>query len=175
MLKLFYLKSFSFFVVIITLSVSCNENDKLSIEKSASAFDITQVEASITQSNQNFMKAYKTGDSTAAASCYTTDAKTMAANMPAIKGRDNITHFISESMKCGFKNLNISTINIWGDSSVVAEEGVYNLSDSTGKSVDKGKYIVLWKQEAGNWKMFRDMWATDLSDSAVAKKTEATQ
>ena len=49
---------------------SCNENDKISIEKSASAFDIKQAEASITQSNQNLMKSFKAGDSIGVALFY---------------------------------------------------------------------------------------------------------
>ena len=130
-----------------------------------------QAEASIAQSNQNFMKAFKAGDSIGVANCYTTDAKTMAANAPAVKGRSNIIHFISGIDEKWIKNLDIiNNANIWGDSSIVAEEGIYDLSDSIGKNIDKGKYIVLWKQEAGNWKMFRDIWTTDLPDSAAVKK-----
>ncbi|HEY8734452.1 MAG TPA: DUF4440 domain-containing protein [Puia sp.] len=157
------------FAGIITLIFSCSENDKVSIENSASAFDIKQAEASITQCNQNFMKSFNTGDSLGVAACYTSDAKTMAAHMPSVKGRNNIVHFISSSMKGGLKRINISTDQISGDSSIVAEVGTYALSDSTGKSIDKGKYIVLWKQEAGNWKMYRSIWTTDLPDTLIEK------
>ncbi|HEY5406250.1 MAG TPA: DUF4440 domain-containing protein [Ginsengibacter sp.] len=161
--------NFIFLAGIISLLVSCNENDKLRIENSASAFDIKQAEASITQSNQNFMKSFKAGDSVGVAACYTSDAKTMAAHMPSVKGRNNIIHFIGESMNSGLKKINLSTDHISGDSSMVAEEGTYEVSDSSGKSIDKGKYIVLWKQEAGNWKMFRDIWTTDLPDTLKKK------
>ncbi|MGH2563334.1 MAG: hypothetical protein ACRDE5_02395 [Ginsengibacter sp.] len=169
------LKSLSVIGIFITILFSCNENDKLSIEKSASVFDIKQAEASITQSNQNFMRSFKDLDSVGAASCYTTYAKAMAANMAAVKGRNNITHFINGLMKKGFRNLEISTTNIWGDSSIVAEEGVYSVTDSIGKNIDKGKYIVLWKPEAGNWKMFRDIWTTDLPDSSAIKKLKTVK
>jgi len=166
---------FILFAGIITLLFSCNENDKMSIEKSASVFDIKQAEASITQSNQNFMKSFNAGDSLGVASCYTSDAKTMAAHMPSVKGRNNIIHFISESMRSGPKKIDLSSGQITGDSSMVAEEGTYTLFDSSGKNIDKGKYIVLWKQEAGNWKMFRDIWTTDLPDSAFLKKSPAVK
>ncbi len=149
-------------VLFITIFFSCSESDKRSIENSAAAFDIKQAEASIAQSNQNYMKAFKSGDSVGVANCYTTDGKVMAANMPAIKGKANIIHFISEEMKNGIKNFDIDINNIWGDSSIVAEEGIYNLTDNAGKRMDKGEYIVLWKQEAGNWKMFRHIWTTDV-------------
>lgn len=161
------------FLLLITFGLaffSCGERDKQSIEDSASEFDIKQAEASITQSNQNFIKSFKAGDSLGVASCYTTDAKAMPANMPAIKGRANITHYISEAIIKGFKNFNLNTDKIWGDSTIVAEEGTYNVSDTAGKQIDKGKYIVLWKQEAGNWRMFRDIWTSDLPDTTFVSK-----
>jgi ketosteroid isomerase-like protein len=164
-----------FFVVFLTLFSSCSESDKRSIENSASAFDIKQAEASIAQSNRAFIKFFKAGDSAGVANCYSTDAKTMAAHMPAIQGREKITHFISESMIKGLRNFNLSTTKVWGDSSIVAEEGTYNIADSAGKQTDKGKYIVLWKQEAGNWKMFRDIWNSDLPDSVLVKNAAATE
>ena len=164
-----------FFIFFLILFSSCSESDKRSIENSASAFDIKQAEASIAQSNRAFMKSFKAGDSAGVANCYSSDAKTMAAHMPAIKGRENITHFISESMMKGLRNFNLSTIKIWGDSSIVAEEGTYNVADSADKQMDKGKYIVLWKQEAGNWKMFRDIWNSDLPDSISVKEIAPTK
>lgn len=157
----FVIFSFTF----ILISFSCSEQDKRSIEKSASAFDIKQAGASIQQSNQNFMKLFKAGDSVNVAKIFSTDAKTMGAHSPTISGRANITHYISQTMKLGIKNLQLNTTTIWGDSSIVAEEGTYSVLDSAGKKVDKGKYIVLWKQETGNWKMFRDIWTTDLADT----------
>ncbi len=29
------------------------------------------------------------------------------------------------------------------------------------KNVDKGKYIVVWKKENGDWKVWRDIWNSD--------------
>lgn len=154
-------KTFLIGLCFTSLLFSCNEKDKLAIEKSASAFDIKQGEASIRQSNQNFMKAFKTQDSIAVSNSYTTDAKAMVANMPAVEGRDNIKHFISQAMNKGIRDFDLHTIKIWGDSSILAEEGTYKFYDSLGKQLDKGKYIVLWKIEAGNWKMYRDIWTSD--------------
>jgi ketosteroid isomerase-like protein len=154
---------------------SCNENDKLDIEKSAAAFDIKQGEASIKQSNQNFMKAFKAGDSVAVSNCYTTDAKAMVSNMPAIEGRPDIKHFISKAMNMGIREFDLNTLKIWGDSSILAEEGTYKFSDIAGKQLDRGKYIVLWKMEAGNWKMFRDIWTSDLPPAILPEKKSIPQ
>jgi hypothetical protein len=73
-------------------------------------------------------------------------------------------------MKKGIKTYDLSTTKVWGDSSIVAEEGIYKVSDSSNKQVDNGKYIVLWKPEAGNWKMFRDIWTTNLAIDTLNTK-----
>ncbi len=164
--KIFFVSSCLF------LFISCNPKDRIEIEKSASAFDIKQGEASINQSNQNFMKAFKIEDSTEVSNSYTTDAKVMAANVPTVVGRQEIKHFISSLMKKGMKDFQITTLKIWGDSSILAEEGTYILADSSDKQVDRGKYIVLWKQESGNWKMFRDIWTSDLSAKALLPEAD---
>lgn len=171
MLSLFNHKLFLFSICFVLL-FSCNPNDKEEIEKSASAFDIEQGKASIIQSNKNFMKAFKAADSTGVSNSYTTDAKVMAANVPAVAGREDIKHFFSSIMKTGTKDFQIGTLKIWGDSSILAEEGTYILADNAGKQIDKGKYIVLWKQESGNWKMFRDIWTSDLPLAALLPKSE---
>ena len=44
------------FIVSAFTLFSCSQQDKMEIEKSASAFDIKQGEASVLQSNQNFIK-----------------------------------------------------------------------------------------------------------------------
>ncbi len=169
--SLFSRKIYPVFSAIIFL-FSCNQRDRLAhdrleIEKSASAFDIEQGKASISQSNLNFMKAFKAGDSTGVSNSYTSDAKIMAANKPSVLGREEIKHFISSIMKEGIKDFRLTTGNIWGDSSLLAEEGTYNISDSAGTQIDKGKYIVLWKPESGNWKMFRDIWTSDLPTGII--------
>jgi uncharacterized protein (TIGR02246 family) len=167
---------FSFrYIPFITISfltlLSCNNvQDKIEIEKSASSFDIKQGEASIMQSNQNLMKAFKTDDSIGVANCFTTDAKLMCSNQPSIEGKEDIRSYFSNMMRKGIAAIDLKTIKILGDSSILAEEGTYLFSDSQKKQVDKGKYIVLWKQEAGNWKMYRDMWTSDLPASAIEPK-----
>lgn len=150
------------FVIVTLVLFSCNQQDKMEIEKSASAFDIKQGEASVLQSNQNFMKSFKRGDSIAVSNCYTTDARILADHSGAIIGRNKIVHFISEEMLKGISGIDLHTTKIWGDSTILAEEGTYETSNKDGGHLDKGKYIVLWKQEAGNWKMYRDIRTSDL-------------
>jgi ketosteroid isomerase-like protein len=56
--------------------------------------------------------------------------------------------------------LNILEAEDYGDTAT--STGEYIL---LGKSMqlDKGKYIVIWKQQEGQWKLHRDIWTTSLN------------
>lgn len=153
--------------------ISCNEQDKIDIEKSASVFDIEQGKASIQQSNLRFMSAFNDKDSVEVANCFMKKGVILIDGFPSIEGREAITHFFSQVMANGVSKYELETKNIWGDSSILVEEGVYKLTGKEKKEVGKGKYIVLWKQEAGNWKMFRDIWANDFPSSALVPRADS--
>ena len=40
------------------------------------------------------------------------------------------------------------------------------MTDKSGKEIDKGKYIVLWKMEDGKWKLHRDIFNSDNAANA---------
>ena len=156
---LFILSTFALF--------SCNQQDKIEIEKSASAFDIKQGEASVLQSNQHFIKSYKMADTAEVAQSFTTNAKVMVANQSPIEGRKDIEHFFSGMIKSGVSDVKLNTIKIWGDSSILIEEGTYLLLNKKGNQTDKGEYISLWQLESGNWKIYRDMWMSSVPKSVI--------
>ncbi len=166
-MNIFLRNRFLLLFVSAIIFVSCDEQDKIAIEKSASVFDIEQGKASIYQSNLRFMNAFKEQDSVEVANCFMKNGIIMIDGFPSIEGRDAITHFFSLVMTNGVKKYDLQTKNIWGDSSILVEEGVYKLTGKAKKEVGKGKYIVLWKQESGNWKMFRDIWARDFPSTAL--------
>lgn len=165
-------------IISCTIFYSCSENDKLEIERSASVFDIKQAEASVKQSNLLFVKAFKANDSISVANCFTADAQIMIADMPPIEGRKKIQSFISLMMERGVAQFKIKTKQLWGDSSILVEEGNYEFLDKNEDLIDQGKFIALWKQESGNWKIYHDMWNSSLPpnpiqvDSSVEKKVK---
>ena len=139
----------------------------MEIEKSASAFDIKQGEASVMQSNRHFIKSYKDLDSAEIAQSFTTDAQLMWANHVPIDGRNKIGHYFLEMNKLGSTDVQLNTIKIWGDSAILVEEGKYSFLNKKGRQTDKGSYIALWQQEAGNWKIYRDIWVSSVPRSVI--------
>lgn len=146
------------------LFIACNDSgtSKATAEKETQpAFDLATARKQIDSANIDFMNLVSNGDSVALANYYTMDAKMMGPNSPAIVGKKNIRTAIASLVNTGIK-LNLTTLDVWGSESMLAEEGVMTINTKDGKQLDKGKYIVLWKKDDGKWKLFRDFFNSDL-------------
>ena len=142
--------------------IACNQAEEPKTEVAAAeTFNLAAAKDSIIATNNRFSAAIAIGDSVAVASFYTSDGKIMAPNMPTSSGTAAITHFASETIKMGIKNLKFETIDVSGNKDLLNEEGTFTITDDKGTVIDKGKYIVLWKQEGGKWKLHRDIFNSD--------------
>lgn len=147
--------------------LSCSDQARQEIENSASAFDLAQAMASVKQSNISMTKAFKILDTASIIQSFTEKAELFPAHHETIEGRDSIRVYLIKLLQGNAKELKIESNNLWGDSVLLTEVGTYKIKGSDNKKLDQGKYIVLWKQESGNWKIYRAMWNTDLSESKI--------
>lgn len=129
---------------------------------STASFDIAAVKASVAESNKAFADAILKGDSSAIADLYTSDAIMLPPNMPKAVGHDGILHVASALTQMGIGQFSLESTDVYGNGDLVAEEGNYTVGDKSGKTVDEGKYIVLWKQQDGKWKLYRDIWNSNM-------------
>jgi ketosteroid isomerase-like protein len=148
------------FIAVLSAIISCNtENTKR--EPADSKFDIEQVKAHITEMNKSYGDRFVNNDTAFYADRYCTDAQAMPEKMPAIKGREAIQKYnYNDGNNKEFK-IEVTATDIYGSAGAVIEEGIYNFPDGKGGSFDKGKFIAVWKQEGGKWKLYREIWNTD--------------
>lgn len=125
-------------------------------------FDVTVAKKEIEEANRNFMELVAKGDSVGLANSYTVDAKFMSAGAPAVKGRANIQHAMSEIVKSGITKVDLRMKEVFGIADLIAEEGELTLYVKD-EVVAEEKYIVLWKKEDGKWKLFRDIFNSNLA------------
>lgn len=126
------------------------------------AFDIVPVKAHIIEMNKSYSERFMTNDSAFYLSRYCTDAEVYSPNVPAVKGREAIRKFFYNDGNNKDAKIELPAGNFYGNEEMVVEEGNYNFPDGKGGSVDKGKFIAIWKQEDGKWKLFREIWNTDM-------------
>ena len=125
-------------------------------------FDLVQARREIDAANQQFVDLLARGDTDGIAEFFTVDAKSMGPNEPAHEGRDRIRSVYQALISAGLTRMTLTTTGVWGTEELLAEEGRYTFSDTNGKEADRGKYVVLWKKQDGRWKLFRDVFNSDL-------------
>lgn len=143
---------------------SCNNPDtaKTTAEGDESrAFDLAQARTEIEEANRNFMELVAKGDSVGLANAYTEDAKFMSGGAPAVAGRKNIQGAMSDIIKSGITRVDLRMQDVYGTEDLLAEEGELTLYVKD-QAVAEEKYIVLWKKEDGRWKLFRDIFNSNL-------------
>ncbi|MEO6255037.1 MAG: nuclear transport factor 2 family protein [Ferruginibacter sp.] len=159
-------------IVVLTAFISsCNsETTKTESATAESAgFNLDSARSAIIASNKIFGETFATGDSTTFAGLYTSDACLSVTGMPRMCGTAAITAFFNGGYQMGMRKLAITTEEVMGGKEAVVETGKYEVFMAENVSVDKGKFIVVWKEENGKWKMHRDIWNSDLPQAPAAK------
>ena len=152
-------KLLSILLVSATLIACTNKAEN---KKEGSTFDLEKVKADIVASNKAYCEAFAKGDSAAIVSKYTKDGCVMPPNAPKLCGAQGIGAFVNGARAMGITNINVTTTEVMGGPEAVVEVGTYELFVAGNKSIDKGKFVVAWKQEDGKWKMHRDCFTTDV-------------
>jgi ketosteroid isomerase-like protein len=125
-------------------------------------FPLTNAKKQTRAVNHRLSQNLASGNIDAVAACYTTDAQFMVPNMPSVIGKTGIKAVYLGMFQSGATNLDLSTQEISGNGNFLEEVGTYTLSTPAGKQLDQGKYLVVWKKEANDWKLFRDCFNTNL-------------
>jgi ketosteroid isomerase-like protein len=93
---------------------------------------------------------------------YCKDAQTLAEGMPPLTGREAIKSYYFNNGENKELTIELKATNIYGNAELVVEEGTYSFPDGKGGVIDQGKFIALWKEENKQWKIFREMWNSNI-------------
>jgi uncharacterized protein (TIGR02246 family) len=118
----------------------------------------TEIREAIVAANERFMGAFSRGDTAGVAAAYTANGQVLPPNSDVIAGQQGIQTFWQGAMNMGVKAVNLETVEVQGTGDIAHEVGRYTLQGEGGQVLDSGKYVVIWKHEAGQWKLHRDIW-----------------
>ena len=116
----------------------------------------TRIEAA----NKAWMFAFKRTDAAGLANLYTNQGQLLPANSDFVKGTDAIRSFWQGAFDMGLKEAVLETLEVEVHGDTAIETGQYRLLVGEGSLADSGKYIVIWKDVGGAWKLHRDIWTT---------------
>ena len=140
----------------------------LCLVASLSAYAQKDMKADIMAANEKFMNTFAKGGA-GMADHYTTDAQLMPPNSDVVQGTANISAFWKAVQGMGIKKAKLETMTAEQSGDQVIEMGRYTLYGDKDAQLDAGKYVVIWKQEGGQWKLHRDIWNTSTPPAVAAK------
>ena len=121
----------------------------------------TALHAAIRAADDNLESAFGRGDSEGIAGLYTEAGMLLPTGSEPVTGKPAIQAFWQGAMDTGIKELGLAIVELEDHGNTAIEVGNYSLSSEEAQVIDQGKYIVIWKQEDGHWKLHRDIWNTN--------------
>jgi uncharacterized protein (TIGR02246 family) len=121
-----------------------------------------EVRSGIEAANAQFSAIAAKGDGAGLAALYAADGQVLPAGGDPLKGPQAIQKFWQGALDSGIAGIGLTTVEVFGHGPTATEVGQYELRDKTGKVLDHGKYVVVWRREGGKWKLLRDMFSTNV-------------
>lgn len=118
----------------------------------------TDTRNAIESANRRFVATFKQGDAPGIAALYTRDGQLLPPNSDVITGKQAIAAFWKGAMDMGVKAVRLETVEVEGFGQTANEVGKFTLLAAGDQVIDTGKYVVIWKLDAGQWKLHRDVW-----------------
>jgi ketosteroid isomerase-like protein len=144
----------------LAFSAGCGQPASTTQTSSSAATD----EATIRSGTGVWTDAYNTGEVDKIVALYTDDAVVMPTNVPALIGHAAIKDFLTKDMASAkaagvTAKDGVSDVGITGD--LAWHAGSSSVVDATGKTVETGKYVEVWRRVNGKWLIIRDIWNDD--------------
>ena len=123
----------------------------------------TEIREAIEAADAKFVAAFNGGDAAGVAALYAEEGQLLPPNADFVKGKGALQAFWQAGMDMGLAEARLSTLEAeaYGDTAI--EVGKYTLYLEGNQEADTGKYLVVWKDESGNWKLHRDIWNSSKS------------
>ena len=122
----------------------------------------TEIHDTIAAANKVFMDAFRRGDAAGLAVLYTENCVLMPPNSDFVKGKDAVQAFWQGAFDMGIKAAVMEIVEVEGHGDTAIEVSQYTLYVADEQVADKGKYIVIWKRVAGEWKLHQDIYNSSM-------------
>lgn len=129
----------------------------------------------IVAANAVFVEHFNAHNGKVLGELYTKNGRLFPANSPVIEGQEAIGQFWSAIFGMGIDNATLKTVHVETFDNTAVEEGAYKLFDVEGNQLDDGKYIIVWKNVDGQWRIDRDIFSSNLPAPEPPKAEESNE
>ena len=124
-------------------------------------FDLAAMRKVIEANNARFTAAHVSGDQATIDEMFTVDAKCLPPGADPVIGRDAISKLTKEYLEYGVSEFSETTTDFYGNEDLLIDQGTYVMVYGPDKTRETGKYLNVWKKEAGVWKIYSNIWNTN--------------
>lgn len=114
------------------------------------------VESNISENTKRMAEALNAGDYENFSSYFAEDAVMKLSGAEPLKGREAIAQAHKPMTENGMQ-IELTSDEKFSGEDYVTEMGRYKIHSPDGQQVDFGSFMTLWKNEKGEWKIFRDV------------------
>lgn len=125
------------------------------------SFDLAATRQLIAEQNERFTNAHVTGDVAAIDSMFAPGAKSYPPGADAVTGLPALHAFTVEYLKAGLTEFREETTDFYGNAEYVVDAGTYVVIYGPDHTTERGKYLNVWQQVNGQWKIKSNMWNVD--------------
>lgn len=149
--------------------LSCTESAPPASDTSAVAAapapDAADDDQAVRAINPAWFKAHNAHDVEGLVSLYAADAVLNTPGYAPARGtaaiRDAYTKEIGEMTAGGLMNNSGPNPEFGVSGDLAYEWNTFTVTDKSGKTIDKGKYVTVFERKNGKWMIIRDIWNSD--------------
>ena len=117
----------------------------------------TEVQSAIEAATNQLIEAFGRQDAAGCASLYTTQGAMLPPNADIAWGRPAIQEVWQGIFDAGLTAFRVDSLEVESAGDLAYEMGRYTLYAGDNAVADEGKYLLIWKREAGQWRIHRDI------------------
>lgn len=147
------------------LATACSSQEPPTVatarQDTRAVFDLAAMRKVIEAQNDRFTGAHVAGDGATIDAMFTRDARSYPPGADAAIGLPAIHDLTAEYLKAGVKEFREVTTDFYGNQELLVDAGTYVMVYGADHVVEHGKYLNVWKQEDGAWKIHANIWNTN--------------
>lgn len=149
---------------------ACGRHENASVQNKATAgptaFDLEAARSIIAQKNAAFTAAHVAGDVAAIDAMFTRDATSLPPGAEPAHGPAALHALTVDYLKSGVTAFTERTTSLYGDADLLIDQGEYVVTYGPDHTVERGKYLNVWKKEGGTWKIHANIWNASPASTA---------
>jgi len=127
----------------------------------------------INDMHSGLLKAYNAKDAIGVASFYTDDAILMPPNLAPVKSKIAVADFMRQILAPPFGSILVNVAETVISDDYAFCTGYYTMLRADGTTLDTGKFVEVLKNESGSWKIYRDIYNSDMVAPTQPAQTTA--